>query len=248
MPGAKTELSEKKRGVLVALDTSDLDRARTLAASLKGVVSGVKIGLEFFMAHGAAGVQAIAETGAPFFLDLKFHDIPNTVAGAMEAIAPLKPAIVNVHALGGRAMMEAGASALREAASKNGYIPPKIIAVTVLTSMDDADLAATGQNIPTIDQVRRLAQLTQESGLDGVVCSPREISALRQDCGTDFILVTPGVRPQGAELGDQKRIMSPAAAIKAGADYLVIGRPITMALNPKAAAEKIRDEIALALA
>ncbi len=236
------------RAVLVALDTADLDRAKALAGSLRGHVSGVKLGLEFFMAQGAMGVAAIGRLGLPMFLDLKFHDIPNTVAGAMAALAPLSPMMVNLHASGGRRMMLAGAQALREAADIAGAPAPKIIAVTVLTSLDDSDLAELGQLIPGLDQVRRLAALARASGLDGIVCSPHEIVALRRDQGPDFLLVTPGVRPDWAGVGDQKRVMSPGQAMREGADYLVIGRPITEAPDPVAAATRINSEIEAALA
>ncbi|HEX6118910.1 MAG TPA: orotidine-5'-phosphate decarboxylase, partial [Dongiaceae bacterium] len=205
-------------------------------------VSGVKIGLEFFNAHGPAGVAEIAELGAPLFLDLKFHDIPNTVAGAVRAVAPLKPMILNLHAAGGDAMMRAALDAARDSAARLGATPPKLIAVTVLTSLSDVDLAEVGQPGAS-DQVRRLAALTRACGLDGVVCSPHEVAALRRDLGRDFLLVVPGVRPAWAAAGDQKRIMEPRQAMAAGADFLVIGRPITAAADPAAAARRIVAEL-----
>ena len=237
-----------KSPVLIAIDTDDLDRAVSLAGALCRHVAGVKLGLEFFMAQGPDGVAAIRSAGAPIFLDLKFHDIANTVAGAMAAIAPLSPMLVNLHASGGPEMMRRGAAGVREAALKLGVEAPRVIAVTVLTSMDDADLMAVGQLAPSLDQVRRLAALSRECGLDGVVCSPREIVALRSDLGADFLLVTPGIRPAWASAGDQKRVMSPAEATRAGADYLVIGRPITEAEDPVAAALRVNAEIMAAMA
>ena len=228
--------------VFVALDTQDLTRAAALARDLAGVVGGVKIGKEFFTAHGPDGVRAVAG-GEPLFLDLKFHDIPNTVARALRAALHLRPAIVNVHAAGGAAMMEAAAEAVREAAEDLGVERPLLVAVTLLTSLDEADLEAIGQRGPLDEQVLRLARLAQASGLDGVVCSPREIAALRTACGAGFTLVVPGIRPAWAASGDQKRVMTPAAALAAGADVLVIGRPITAAPDPLAAARRIVEEI-----
>lgn len=230
--------------ILVALDTTDPARAAGLADALRGHVGGLKLGLEFFMANGAAGVAGISELGQPVFLDLKFHDIPNTVAGAVRAVAPLRPFILNVHAGGGRAMMLAARDAARDSAAKLGIAPPKLIAVTVLTSFAGSDLAEVGVPAGPQDQVRRLAALTRDCGLDGVVCSAKEIAVLRQDLGADFLLVTPGIRPAWAASGDQKRIMTPAEAMEAGADHLVIGRPITGADDPVAAAKRIADEIA----
>ncbi len=228
--------------IFVALDTPDIERAAALSKALLGAVGGVKIGKELFTAQGPDGVR-LAVGGAPLFLDLKFHDIPNTVAGAIRAAVHLRPAIVDVHASGGRAMMQAAAQAARETAEDLGIERPKVIAVTVLTSLDAGDLEAVGQRGPAEDQVLRLARLTQDSGLDGVVCSPREIAVLRETCGPDFLLVVPGIRPAWAASGDQKRVMTPEEAIAAGADHLVIGRPITGAEDPLAAAQKIAAEL-----
>ncbi len=233
--------------VLVALDTPDLARAKALAAALAGLVGGLKIGKEFFTAHGPQGVRALAG-GQPLFLDFKFHDIPNTVASALHAAVALEPLIVNVHASGGRAMMTAAAEAVRDAAAARGVARPRLIGVTVLTSLDDADLEAVGQRGPASEQVLRLARLARDSGLDGVVCSPREIARLRDALGPDFLLVVPGIRPDWAAKGDQKRVTSPAEALAAGADYLVIGRPITGAEDPSAAARRIGEELAAAAA
>lgn len=228
--------------VFAALDTPDLDQALAWADTLRGNVGGVKTGLEFFSANGADGVRRIVDLGLPLFLDLKFHDIPNTVAGAVRAVADLGAAIVNVHAGGGPAML----AAAREAAeTAGGADRPLVIAVTVLTSMDDGDLAAVGQATPAADQVVRLARLAQDQGLDGVVCSPAEITAIRAACGPDFRLIVPGIRPDWAASGDQKRITTPRQARDDGADVLVIGRPITGADDPAAAAARIAGELGI---
>jgi orotidine-5'-phosphate decarboxylase len=230
-------------GVLVALDTTDVAVAKGWAQATRGAVAGIKLGLEFFNARGPAGVTEVASLGAPLFLDLKFHDIPNTVAGAVRAVVPLKPMILNLHASGGAAMMRAALDAAHESAARLGVTPPKLIGVTVLTSMNEEDLAAVGQQANASDQVRRLAALTQECGLDGVVASPHEIAMLRRDLGPDFLLVIPGVRPSWSAVGDQKRVMEPRQAVDAGADYIVIGRPITGAADPGEAARRIAAEI-----
>lgn len=224
--------------VFVALDTTDLGHAKALAARLKPHVGGVKLGLEFFSAHGPSGVRAFADLGLPVFLDLKFHDIPNTVAGAVRAAAGLGVDILNVHAAGGPAMLKAAVEAARAVNSKT-----KVIAVTVLTSLADADLEAVGQRGPAADQVLRLASLTRDCGLDGVVCSAHEIGVLRAALGPDFLLVVPGIRPKGADLGDQQRVMGPKEARDAGASALVIGRPITAASDPVAAARAIAESL-----
>lgn len=227
--------------VLVALDTTEVGAAVELAARLRDDVGGIKIGKEFFTARGPAGVRAVLEASdLPLFLDLKFHDIPNTVAGAIRASLALRPLIVNVHACGGAAMMKAAA----EAAAEAGEDRPLVIGVTVLTSMDGAEMNALGVAGAVEDQVVRLAKLAQDSGLDGVVCSAKEIEAIRAACGPDFTLVTPGIRPTWASSDDQKRIVTPADAVARGADYLVIGRPITGADDPALAARKITEEIA----
>jgi orotidine-5'-phosphate decarboxylase len=230
--------------IYVALDTTSTADAVTLCKMLDGLVGGVKLGLEFFTANGPDGVRAVVDTGQPLFLDLKFHDIPNTVAGAMRAVVPLRPAIVNVHASGGLAMMKAAREAAEEAAGATGAPMPLIIAVTVLTSLDDADLAAIGQRNPAEAQAVRLAGLAQAAKLGGVVCSPKEILAIRKASRDDFKLIVPGIRPLWSATGDQKRFSSPAAALKDGASYLVIGRPITAAPDPAEAAQRIAEDIA----
>ena len=231
--------------VFVALDTPVAARAQRLVEALHGEVGGVKIGNELFTALGPDGVRAVAG-GERLFLDLKFHDIPNTVAGAVRAAVRLRPFCLTLHASGGRAMMRAAAEAAREAAEELEVARPKLLGVTVLTSLDGSDLEAAGQCGPVAEQVRRLAALAQDAGLDGVVCSPREIAALRAGCGPDFVLLIPGIRPAWAASGDQKRVTTPGDAIAAGADYLVIGRPITAQADPRAAARRIAGELAQA--
>jgi orotidine-5'-phosphate decarboxylase len=226
--------------IFCAIDTTDDARARHLAHGLKGAVGGVKIGMEFFNAHGPAGYAKVAEAGLPIFLDLKLHDIPNTVAGGIRAVLPLKPAIVNVHAAGGLAMMQAAAEAAREAGSGR----PLVIAVTMLTSLDQSDLDDTGVTGTPADHVLRLAHLAAKAGLDGIVCSAHEIEHLRRELGRDFKLIVPGIRPVGAAIGDQKRFMTPPEALALGADILVIGRPITSASNPHDAAAAISASLA----
>ncbi|WP_343561124.1 orotidine-5'-phosphate decarboxylase [Kiloniella sp. b19] len=236
-------INEAKDRILVALDTRDVAHARTLAQELDGLVGGLKVGKEFFTAVGPQGVQK-AVGSIPLFADLKFHDIPNTVAGAVRSAVQMSPMIVNVHATGGRAMMEGAAQAATEEAGKLGIARPLVIAVTVLTSMDNKDLSEImGREITAEEQVRRLALLAQDSGMDGVVCSAHEITMLREACGPDFKLVVPGIRPEWAAAGDQKRIKTPAQAVRDGADYLVIGRPITGADNPADAARRIGAEL-----
>ena len=226
--------------VYVALDTTDLDYARGLAERVRPHVGGLKLGLEFFAAHGPDGVRAFHDLGLPIFLDLKFHDIPNTVAGAARAAAGLGVSILNVHAGGGAAMMKAAGDAVRAVSPAT-----KVIAVTVLTSLTDHDLAMVGVSASAGEQVLRLAQLTKSSGLDGVVCSAHEISALRVALGPDFLLVVPGIHPAGSALGDQKRVMGPLEAQAAGASILVIGRPITAAPDPAQAARDIAQSLGI---
>ncbi len=198
----------------------------------------LKLGLEFITANGAEGVRLL--DGAPVFLDLKFHDIPNTVAKAIRATAGINTFMMTVHTAGGRAMLRAAIDASMEVAAMTGKERPLVIGVTVLTSLDHSDLAMIGVEGKMDEQVKRLASLAQDAGLDGVVCSPHEIELLRQQCGSDFVLVTPGIRPAGSGGGDdQKRVMTPKEALDKGADCLVIGRPITAAPDPKKAAQDI---------
>jgi orotidine-5'-phosphate decarboxylase len=230
--------------LFVALDTMDLSRARAWARDLRDLVGGIRLGLAFFVAHGPEGVRAVREAGAPpLFLDLMLHDIPNTVAGAVRAAVRLEPAVLTVHAPGGRAMMEAAGDAAAEEAERLGLPRPKVIAVTVLTSLDDRDLMTTGISDTPADQVRRLAALAMEADLDGLVCSPREVAMLRADLGPKPMLVTPGVRPAWAVAGDQKRVMTPDQALAAGASHLVIGRPIAGAPDVAVAARHVLEDL-----
>ena len=225
--------------IYCALDTVDIAKAISLAKALVGTVGGMKLGLEFFSSNGADGFKSVAETGMPIFLDLKFHDIPNTVAGAIRAVAPLGPKMLTIHTLGGPDMMRRAADTAVEEALKLGKNKPSVIGVTMLTSMDDSDAAAIGVATSVQDQVVRLAELAVKNGLDGIVCSPKEIALVRAVTPPNFKLVVPGIRPEGSAAGDQKRVMTPLAAREAGADILVIGRPITQAENPARAANEI---------
>lgn len=216
--------------IYVALDTPDLDRARRIGERVKAHVGGIKLGLEFFMANGRQGVREMAEIGLPIFLDLKFHDIPNTVGKAIQALHPLEPAILTVHASGGRAMMEDA-----KAAAPAGT---KVVAVTMLTSLDARDLVSIGLNAEPHEQVIRLAELAQAAGVDGIVCSGAEVAAAKKAWPGGFFVV-PGVRPAEGPTGDQKRVVTPRAALDAGASILVVGRPITLAADPDQAAREI---------
>jgi orotidine-5'-phosphate decarboxylase len=231
--------------ILVALDVETRDEALRLADTLRGSVGGFKIGSRLFTAEGPSMVRALTERGDRVFLDLKFHDIPNTVATAVAAATGLGVWMVNVHASGGTAMMRAARTAAHEAAAAHKVPPPLVIAVTVLTSMSPAGLRETGIAIDLLDQVLRLAEMAREAGLDGVVASPRETPAIRARCGADFAIVTPGIRggAAAATKDDQERTMSPADAIAAGASYLVVGRPIIAAQNPRQAAEAILSSL-----
>ncbi|MBI36396.1 MAG: orotidine-5'-phosphate decarboxylase [Alphaproteobacteria bacterium] len=228
-----------KNPIFVALDTSDLDQALAWAIAVRSLVGGVKVGLEFFSSNGAEGLKRIIDLGVPVFLDLKFHDIPNTVHRAVGEVVDLGVSIINVHASGGKAMMEAAVKSSKD----KRHDPPLMAAVTVLTSLDENDLVMVGQATPVVGQVERLALLAKTCGLDGVVCSPNEISHLRKVCGDDFLLIVPGIRPRWSSSGDQKRVMTPKEAYSLGADILVIGRPITGAENPTSAVERIVEEL-----
>jgi orotidine-5'-phosphate decarboxylase len=216
--------------IYVAIDTPDLERARDIVSRVRRHVGGIKLGLEFFSANGRQGIRTMAELGVPIFLDLKFHDIPNTVAKAVQALRSLEPAILTVHAAGGRAMMEDA-----KAAAPAGT---KVVAVTVLTSLDGDDLESIGLKADPHAQVERLTSLAREAGLDGVVCSGNEVAAARKLWPRGFFVV-PGLRPGGGVSGDQKRVMTPRKALDAGASILVIGRPITGADDPDHAAREI---------
>ncbi|AJP71575.1 orotidine-5'-phosphate decarboxylase [Sphingomonas hengshuiensis] len=216
--------------IFVALDTPDLEKAKALATRVHHHVGGIKLGLEFFMANGRHGVHEMAEIGLPIFLDLKFHDIPNTVAKAVQALRPLEPAIITVHAAGGRAMLEDA-----KAAAPQGT---KVVAVTMLTSLDDSDLVSIGLSGDPHEQVLRLTELAKSAGVDGIVCSGEEVAAAKKLWPHGFFVV-PGVRPADGAVGDQKRVVTPRKALDSGASILVIGRPITQAADPDQAARAI---------
>jgi len=239
-----TELPRRDR-ILVALDVARASEATALASTLRGAVGGFKIGLQLFTAAGPAFVRDLVERGDRVFLDLKFHDIPNTVAGAVAAATDLGVWMLNVHASGGGAMLDAARQAAERRASELGIARPLVIAVTVLTSLDAPTLNSVGIADAPLDQAVRLARLSQAAGLDGVVASPQETAAIRHACGDRFAIVTPGIRGGAAASGpdDQKRTMTPAGAIEAGSSFLVIGRPITGAGDPRAAAERIAADL-----
>jgi len=216
--------------IFVAIDTNDLTQAMVLASQVRDHAGGLKLGLEFFVANGPAGVREIAAAGLPIFLDLKLHDIPNTVAKAVEALAPLAPEVLTVHAAGGGAMLAAAKATAPQAT--------KVVAVTVLTSLDATDLAQAGVIGSPAEQVERLAELARDSGVDGIVCSGAEVASARRAWPEGFFVV-PGVRPAGAQSGDQKRIVTPREALDDGASILVIGRPITAAPDPAQAIREI---------
>jgi orotidine-5'-phosphate decarboxylase len=223
--------------LIVALDTVDVDGARRWADAVSPYAGLLKLGLEFFLANGAAGFAAI--TGAPIFLDLKLHDIPATVAGGVRAVLPLKPRMLSIHASGGPAMIRAA----HQTAASAGPDRPMILAVTVLTSLGQDDLAAVGVAGTPVEQVLRLGRLAVEAGADGLVCSPLEVAPLRQALGSAVKLVVPGIRPAGSAADDQHRTMTPAQAIAAGADWIVVGRPITSASDPGTSAADIAASI-----
>jgi orotidine-5'-phosphate decarboxylase len=229
--------------VFCAIDRPDLDGALALGRSLVGAVGGLKIGLEFVTANGPDGVRRVVDLGLPTFLDVKFHDIPNTVAGAVRQAAGLGVAMLTLHVSGGPAMLRAAIDAAREAEHC-----PQLLGVTVLTSIDDADLSAQGLSDRVADHVLRLGEIAWNAGLDGLVCAPQEITLLRERFEAKVKIVVPGIRPAGSPSSDQKRTMAPAEAIARGADVLVIGRPITAASDPRAAAMAVAAEIDAALA
>jgi len=222
--------------LIVALDVPKADTARALVDRLAGRVGMFKVGSQAFTSAGPALVREIVARGEKVFLDLKFHDIPNTVAGAVASASRLGVSLVDVHGLGGRAMVEAAVGALPAMATR-------LLAITILTSHDEDTLDEIGVNGTMLDSVRRLALLAKEAGADGVVASPHEVALLREACGSDFLIVTPGIRPAGSARGDQSRAATPGAALAAGADYVVVGRPITEAPDPAAAADAIVREM-----
>ena len=228
--------------LLVALDVETAAEARALADRLRGAVGGFKIGSRLFTSEGPALVEELVSRGDRVFLDLKFHDIPNTVAGAIAAATRLGVWMVNVHATGGSAMMRAARAAADEEAARRSRPAPLVIAVTMLTSLDQAALTEIGLNAAVASQVERLAALTEAAGLDGVVASPQEITVIRSRCGPGFRIVTPGIRGAGDAKGDQSRTLGAAAALAAGASYLVVGRPIIADADPRAAAGRIAAE------
>lgn len=232
---------EARKKIIFALDVNGIAEIDRFAGLLSGRVGMFKIGKELFTACGPEAVATVQRHGGQVFLDLKFHDIPNTVARAMVEAARLGVQLANLHALGGYEMMETAAKAVR---NEFGDARPRLLAVTILTSSTGETLRRVGIEQPVEEMVVRLARLAREAGMDGVVASPREIGLIREACGPDFLIVTPGVRPSFASLDDQKRVMTPADAIGAGADYLVIGRPIAKADDPALAADLIADEIA----
>ena len=233
-----------KEKIIVALDTPDLKKAEELLTQLRGAISFYKVGFELFYAQGWKAVELVEKYGGKVFLDLKLHDIPNTVKNALKMIAEHPVAMVNVHCLGGLDMMRAAVETLQEH-QKNQKI--LLIGVTILTSLTPGNLSKElGIEKPFESQAIALAVLAKRAGLDGVVSSPQEISALRKECGKDFVIVTPGIRPEGAALNDQKRILTPKQAFQAGADYLVIGRPITHDQNPHKAVMDIIQSISAA--
>ncbi|MEW6541572.1 MAG: orotidine-5'-phosphate decarboxylase [Bacillota bacterium] len=249
-PGAPASAGRRVGGlagrrILVALDVDERERALTLARELRDEVGGFKIGMRLFFRHGPRIVEELAAADARLFLDLKLHDIPETVAQGVRALAGLGAHIINVHAAGGLAMMRAAAEAAHAEAAQAGVPVPKLVAVTVLTSLEQENLSRElgfGKNLEQV--VLAWAGLAKAAGLDGVVSSPLELTTLRTALGPDFLLITPGIRPAGAELQDQKRVLTPAQAVQAGADYLVIGRPITAAPDPVAAVQAIARELA----
>jgi orotidine-5'-phosphate decarboxylase len=222
--------------LIVALDVATAEEARSLVGRLSGRVGMFKVGSQLFTAAGPDFVRELTASSEKVFLDLKYHDIPNTVANAVASASRLGVSLVDVHALGGKAMLEAAAGALPA-------MPTRLLAITILTSHDETTLAGIGVGGSVPESVRRLALLARESNVDGVVASPHEVSLIREACGADFLIVTPGIRPAGAKMGDQARAATPAAAIAAGADYIVVGRPITEAADPVAAAAAIVAEI-----
>lgn len=230
-------MSNKRTQLIVALDVSEAAIAFNLVDRLGDEVEWYKVGKQLFTRFGPSIIAGLKSRGKKVFLDMKYHDIPNTVAQAVRSAAAIGADLINVHASGGPAMLAAAAEAARA-------VDATVIAVTVLTSMDAVELAAIGITASPAEQVVRLAQLTRASGLVGVVCSAQELALIRQHCGVDFLTVVPGIRPSGADVGDQKRVMTPAEAARSGADFIVVGRPIIAAADPRQAARAVQAELA----
>lgn len=231
------------RRLIVALDVRSLEEAKKLVETLGETVNFYKVGMELFYRVGSSVLRYLTAQGKEVFLDLKLHDIPNTVAEGLCSLMDEKVSLLNVHASGGYMMMKTAAKRLKEEATRRGISAPRIIAVTVLTSLGEAEWREMGQTEPIAEKVVRLAKLAQRAGLDGVVASPQEAAAIRRACGNDFIIVTPGIRPLEVNPDDQSRVASPAEALRNGATHLVVGRPIRTADNPRAAAQAILEEM-----
>jgi len=229
--------------LIVALDFHSMDKVEALVMKLGDSVIYYKVGMELFYSVGSSVIKYLRKQGKEVFLDLKLHDIPNTAAQGLGSLTRLGATMLNVHASGGYTMMKTAVENLQKESEKSGMARPKLIAVTILTSMNESDWEGLGQKIPIQEQVVRLAKLAKQAGLDGVVASPQEAAAIRAACGKDFMIVTPGVRPVGAALNDQSRIATPASALTSGASHLVIGRPITAAEDPREAALSIIKEM-----
>lgn len=224
--------------IICAIDTPDLSKATALCKTVQPHVGAIKLGLEFFVSHGPQGIRSIADLRIPIFLDLKLHDVPNTIKGAVRAATKLHVAMLTIHTQGGKEMMKIAQDTANEEADKLGITPPLILGVTMLTSLDDNDAADLGYPHSVQDQVLRLVELAYGAGVKGIVCSPQEIQLIRKHCPADITLVTPGIRPAAAD-DDQKRVLTPKEAMAHGANYLVVGRPITQAENPADAAAKL---------
>lgn len=229
--------------LIVALDVSTMQQMKDIVDTLGDAVSFYKVGMELFYAAGEDTVAYLRDCGKSVFLDLKLHDIPNTVAQGVKSLTRLGANLITIHGQGGAVMLKAAADAAREAAEELGVEPPKLLAITVLTSFDDTTWSGIGGQLPIADQVRRLALLAKDAGVDGVVASPLEAKLIREACGDDFLIVTPGIRPAFAAANDQKRIATPSSALRDGASRLVIGRPITKADNPREAVRMILEEM-----
>ena len=236
-------LAKIKNKLIVALDVDDLGKARHWVRELKDSAGLFKVGHQLFTRHGPSAVKMVNDEGGRVFLDLKYHDIPNTVKGAVEAAVSLNVFMLNLHTLGGRAMMEKAAEAVRAKAEALNITPPILLGVTMLTSLGDADLNDLRIAPPIAEEVKHLASLAYEAGLNGVVASPREVSVVREILPREFVIVTPGVRFEQTNGDDQKRTLTPTEALKAGADYLVVGRPILQTSDPKKAAQKILEDM-----